>query len=124
MKDTIFIKRYPAKGEFPKEEGNYHVVIRSTGEKDIMGWFEHTSLQSRKWQVEYWEDTFDFWLEPVEIPSEEEIEKAKQLVIDLANWSEKYPRGGIYSIGQTFMDDELIALEDRAKELKSKLGLN
>jgi len=36
---------------------------------------------------------------------------------ELAAWSRKYPRGSIYNLSNMVMDDELIALEERAKEL-------
>lgn len=39
-----------------------------------------------------------------------------KLITDFAGWSRKYPRGGIYSTGSK-MDEELIALEERAKIL-------
>jgi len=46
-----------------------------------------------------------------------EMEKYKSLVIELAEWSRKYPRDRIYSMRKIKMDDELIALENKAKEL-------
>lgn len=39
----------------------------------------------------------------------------------LAEWSERYPRGPIYSASNRQMDAELIELEDRAKAAAAKL---
>lgn len=47
---------------------------------------------------------------------------AKQLVEDLAAWSTKYPRSGIYPMSKMDMDDELIELENRAKAITSTLN--
>lgn len=46
-----------------------------------------------------------------------EMERYKALVIELAEWSRKYPRDRTYSFQQKKMDDELVALEDKAKQL-------
>lgn len=46
----------------------------------------------------------------------------EQIAIDLAKWSEKYPRGRVYNAyRQPQMDGELITLEERAKEAVSKI---
>ena len=46
---------------------------------------------------------------------------ASQLVKDLAEWSRKYPRGRIYPMSKISMDDELVKLEELAKELSQHL---
>ena len=46
---------------------------------------------------------------------------ASQLVKDLAEWSRKYPRGRVYPMSEISMDDELVELEERAKELSQHL---
>ena len=46
---------------------------------------------------------------------------ASQLVKDLAEWSIKYPRGRVYPMSKMSMDDELVKLEERAKELSQHL---
>ena len=46
---------------------------------------------------------------------------ASQLVKDLAEWSRKYPRGRVYPMSKMSMDDELVKLEERAKELSQHL---
>lgn len=40
---------------------------------------------------------------------------AEEIVRELAEWSKKYPRGRIYPMSQKTMDDELIAIEEKAK---------
>lgn len=47
---------------------------------------------------------------------------AFQLVKDLAEWSKKYPRRKVYPVGKISMDDELIELEERAKQLSQCLS--
>ena len=43
---------------------------------------------------------------------------ALKIVVDLAAWSDKYPRGRIYPMsGKENMDAQLVAIEDRAKAL-------
>jgi hypothetical protein len=45
-------------------------------------------------------------------------DEIKQIVIDLAEWSKKYPRNHIYSAtSQPKIDEELIQLEERAKAI-------
>lgn len=44
-------------------------------------------------------------------------QNAIQLVKDLASWSNRWNRNTIYDMQNTDMDDELIVLENRAKEL-------
>jgi len=54
---TVFIKRYPSKGEFPKED--VFAVLTKNGK---MFSFDVT-------------DRTEWWLEEIELPSEEEISK-------------------------------------------------
>jgi len=72
-KQTVFIKRYPSKGELPNAE--HHVIV---------GWNEEplsTRIANRS-DNGYWFlsddacdcDEPDYWLKEIEIPSEEEIE--------------------------------------------------
>lgn len=42
-------------------------------------------------------------------------EAAEKIVLSLAEWSRKYPRGPIYPMSQKKMDNELIEIEERAK---------
>jgi hypothetical protein len=44
----------------------------------------------------------------------------KQIVVDLAAWSSKYPRGRIYNASGSTMDEELISLEGRAVALSEQ----
>jgi hypothetical protein len=48
---------------------------------------------------------------------EREQQPLKEIAQGLADWSRKYPRGRIYSASNMSMDDELIALEEKAKEI-------
>lgn len=50
------------------------------------------------------------------------IEKQRELIRDFAAWSIKYPRDRIYPMSKLHMDDELIALEERAKQLESEIA--
>lgn len=47
--------------------------------------------------------------------------KELKIVEGLAAWSKKYPRGMIYSMSRITMDDELIELEEQAKQLVEQL---
>jgi len=47
----------------------------------------------------------------------EEYKDAIKVAYDLAEWSRKYPRWQTYPMAKISMDDELIALEKRAKQL-------
>lgn len=51
----------------------------------------------------------------------ERVDKAEQLVQDFAAWSTKYPRSKVYPMSKINMDDELIELENRAKEIAEAL---
>ncbi len=46
-----------------------------------------------------------------------EVDKAMSIVKKLADWSRKYPRQGTYSFSAQ-VDEQLIAIENEAKELK------
>jgi hypothetical protein len=46
----------------------------------------------------------------------EEAKKAIEIVQTLPDWSWKYPRGKIYPMSQKSMDDELVKIEEQAKE--------
>lgn len=88
-KQTVFIKRYPSKGELPKE--GQHVVV---------GWneFPLSTIVANRSENGYWFlsddacdcDEPDYWLEEIELPSEEEIEKASnRYYFDLEEKREK-----------------------------------
>lgn len=46
-----------------------------------------------------------------------EMDKCYDLVAKLAAWSRKYPRDRIYGYSKQTMDDELIQMEEEAKQL-------
>lgn len=62
-KQTVFIKRYPSKGELPKCKGqSYRVyVITNNG----VAYYD---------KYDGWEYNIEWWLEEIELPSEEEIQ--------------------------------------------------
>ena len=59
-KQTVFIKRYPSKGELPKESGFY---LTNLGSRHYIG-----NEIARLFDCEP-----QWWLEEVELPSEDEI---------------------------------------------------
>jgi len=65
-KQTVFIKRYPSKGEYPKSTGSYHCYDGSRIDglfyNERIGFHSAFSVVSVK-----------YWLEEIELPSEEEI---------------------------------------------------
>lgn len=76
-KQTVFIKRYPSKGEFPEY---CQRVIGLVLEQNDLG------LSKFLWNVSYNDDTktfkmnggvsvnIEFWLEEIELPNEEDME--------------------------------------------------
>jgi hypothetical protein len=46
----------------------------------------------------------------------ETLLEALKITTELAEWSERYPRGRTYPISKINMDDELIAIEEKAKK--------
>lgn len=50
-----------------------------------------------------------------------ENKSASKLISDMAEWSRKYPRDRVYNTSKLSMDDELIKLEERAKEIDEYL---
>lgn len=64
-KKTVFIKRYPSKGELPKVSQKY---FTSHGYSDY-------SVKTNEWCDEDWlELDVEWFLEEIELPSEEEIQ--------------------------------------------------
>jgi hypothetical protein len=51
------------------------------------------------------------------------MEEAYNIVKELAQWAKKYPRDKVYHVSQT-MDDELIALEEKAKQFINTNPIN
>lgn len=64
-KQTVFIKRYPSKGEFPNKDKTW-VIANGTGLNYYNGVFKcpHTGEVQKD---------IHWWLEEIELPSEEEI---------------------------------------------------
>lgn len=88
---TVFIKRYPSKGEFPKQDG---IIVLTTNERltysKTFGWvtFQNYTTKAPEW-----------WLEEIELPSGEAI---RQFANELA-------QEGVYK-----HDEELEAYADGA----------
>lgn len=63
----------------------------------------------------------DCWnaLSNIENPADfvKDFQRMREVVTELTEWSEKYPRGRIYPMSQRKMDDELIAIEEKAKQI-------
>jgi hypothetical protein len=129
MKDTIFIKRYPAKGEFPKEEGYYHTFDLVTRHKSYQYWYDKRHIR------EYFDASIDYWLEEKEIPSDVEIKKpiTRNDIVDYLDkqfWNHKtYECMPENEVGYEYIPreslekivDGLIPMVKRL--IKSKLGL-
>ncbi len=67
-KQTVFIKRYPSKGEFPKRDGVYWCKFKDFSD----------ALHQQEWVLEFGgfgdNEAYDYWLEEIELPSEEDME--------------------------------------------------
>lgn len=50
------------------------------------------------------------------------MEEAFNIVKELAEWSMKYPRGRVYPMSKLTMDDELVKLEEKAKQFINQLN--
>lgn len=67
-KQTVFIKRYPSKGEFPKE--NNKDYCSNVG----MVYFRKGNFYFRDEQLITFTNKVEWFLEEIELPSEEEIQ--------------------------------------------------
>lgn len=65
---TVFIKRYPSKGELPSKNGYY---LTQVGIVHFRGWFNN------------W---IEYWLEEIELPSEEELNEKSDLKKGSSMW--------------------------------------
>lgn len=63
---TVFIKRFPSKGELPSKEGLYHTNIGRVSFNKTFDWIDHHN---------YTCPCPNYWLEEIELPSEEEIQE-------------------------------------------------
>lgn len=64
-KQTVFIKRYPSKGELPKCKGHSYRIYVITN--NCIVYYD---------KYDGWEHDIDWWLEEIELPSDEEIDKS------------------------------------------------
>lgn len=64
---TIFVKRYPSRGELPKLNGSYWCKFKDFSD----------ALHQQEWVLEFGgfgdNECYEYWLEEVELPREEEI---------------------------------------------------
>jgi hypothetical protein len=65
-------KRYPSKGEFPKEEGIYHAKYK-TGEYHGYIWKFYADDEDNKDEKAWMNKHVEYWLNDFELPSNEEI---------------------------------------------------
>lgn len=63
-KQTVFIKRYPSKGELPSKEGMYNTNKGIMSLSKTFDWIN---------QHNYTDKAPEYWLEEIELPSEEDI---------------------------------------------------
>lgn len=81
-KQTVFIKRYQSKGELPKKGGNYNSDKGLVFFNSVRNEFEHYYLKD--------DVNIQYWLEEIELPSEDEIEEASnRYYFDLEEKREK-----------------------------------
>lgn len=66
-KQTVFVKRYPSKGELPREDDNGY--CSNVG----MVYFRKPKFYFRDEQLITFTDKVEWFLEEIELPSEEEI---------------------------------------------------
>ena len=76
-KQTVFIKRYPSKGEFPKKGGNYNSDKGLVFFNNIRNEFEHYYLKD--------EANIQYWLEEIELPSEEAVLQNSENILMSSN---------------------------------------
>lgn len=66
-KQTVFIKRYPSKGELPKSDRKYWCKFKDFSD----------ALHQQEWVLQFGgfgdNECYEYWLEEIELPSEEEI---------------------------------------------------
>lgn len=63
--DSVFIKRFPSKGELPKQDG---IIVLTTNERltysKTFGWVTFQNYTTK---------APEYWLEEIELPSEEDL---------------------------------------------------
>jgi len=106
MKQTIYIPRYPAKGEFPEEHGEYYVFLTVPAQKAVRVWNKFETENGIKWERQLWEDTVLWWSEEKTLPSDDEIKELEK---------EFYDKDAGHKRSSTWMEGFCVCL--------SKLGL-
>lgn len=74
---TVFIKRYPSKGELPRKEGLYHTNMGRVSFNKTFYWVDHHNFTC---------PCPNYWLDEVELPSEEELNEKTDLEKGSSMW--------------------------------------
>ncbi len=101
--ETIYRKVY-TKDRLPGKEGVYYVEMNKgcCGLHEIHFWGHYHNRKDGKAQVRYWQNTFDWWLEEVELPDVNSIhDYAFEHRSDFTDSSEFYG----FELGADFMRD-------------------
>ena len=75
---TVFIKRYPSKGELPKVDGE--IILTNYGILTYSKTFGWVTFQN------YTTKDPEYWLEEIELPSEEELNEKSDLEKGSSMW--------------------------------------
>ena len=76
---TVFIKRYPKKGELPSKEGLYHTNIGRVSFSKTFDWIDHHN---------YTRPCPNYWLEEIELPSDDDIYNKSTFYNDLESFEQ------------------------------------
>lgn len=116
----IYIERkIESERDLPQKEGTYF-VHSTIGDKDIFNWTipEKDNPVDEYWdmqfQEELWVDTFDYWLEPIEVDEGAEIGDILQkhnLTVDLAH--NKAMTDRVYKAMQEYADIQVAKALDK-----------
>jgi hypothetical protein len=79
---TVYIKHYiKSEADLPKKDGEYFVYVRYHSEDEdcyeYNSWgFDFINKENRIYYPDYWMDHVIFWLEEIELPTDDEIEQS------------------------------------------------
>lgn len=73
-RETVFIKRYPSKGELPKSDGKYWCKFKDFSD----------ALHQQEWVLQFGgfgdNECYEYWLEEIELPSEEDMKEQIDII--------------------------------------------
>jgi hypothetical protein len=78
---TVYIKHYiKSEADLPKKDGEYFVYVRYHSEDEdcyeYNSWgFDFINKENRIYYPDYWMDHVIFWLEEIELPTDDEIDE-------------------------------------------------